>query len=62
LTEEVAGRTDSSKEEAQRCLDNPTEVVVRALKAGEEVRKFPLETNKVRNIRMTLDTMQRNNA
>ncbi len=38
LIEEIAGRTDSSKTEAQRYVDNLEKVVTEVLKSGEEVQ------------------------
>ena len=38
LIEEIAGRTDSSKAEAQRYVDTLEKVVTEVLKSGEEVQ------------------------
>ena len=38
LIEEIAGRTDSSKAEAQRYVDTLEKVVTEVLKSGEESR------------------------
>ncbi len=38
LIEEIAGRTDSSKAEAQRYVDTLERVVTEVLKSGEEVQ------------------------
>jgi DNA-binding protein HU-beta len=53
LIEEIAGRTDSSKTEAQRYVDTLEKVVTEVLKSGEEVQitgfgKFYVREEKAR--------------
>ncbi len=53
LIEEIAGRTDSSKAEAQRYVDTLEKVVTEVLKSGEEVQitgfgKFYVREQKAR--------------
>ena len=53
LIEEIAGRTDSSKAEAQRYVDTFEKVVTEVLKSGEEVQitgfgKFYVREQKAR--------------
>jgi len=53
LIEEIAGRTDSSKAEAQRYVDTLERVVTEVLKSGEEVQitgfgKFYVREQKAR--------------
>jgi DNA-binding protein HU-beta len=53
LIEEIAGRTDASKAEAQRYVDTLEKVVTEALRSGEEVQitrfgKFYVREQKAR--------------